>query len=211
MTAVGWSSVPNWVIRDAPLDNAEKLLFIALLNRANDRGESWPSLATLATDTGLSQSTVQRRLRKLEETGLLTKKGRVNECGKQVSNVYQVHPWRPLEGGHGDQGGVVTVTRGPSHSDQRSTTQRSTTQRVRKPETTIPEGWAPNEKHREYAQAQRIDLTHELGQFTSWARAKDARYRDWDAAFRNWLGKAKSFGRSLPPQQERKVITDYDD
>lgn len=210
MSADGWSVLPNWVVRNAPLDNGEKMLFIALLNRANSRGESWPSLAVLSKDTGLSESTVRRRLKKLVGLGMIEKINRKTDDGEYLNNLYKVNVWQP--GGYGQSDhtyGQGDPTYG--QGDLLSTTQRSTTQGVRKPETTIPEGWAPNEKHREYAQAQRIDLTHELGQFTSWARAKDARYRDWDAAFRNWLGKAKSFGRSLPPQQERKVITDYDD
>jgi biotin operon repressor len=207
----GWSSVPNWVIRDAPLDNAEKLLYIALLNRANAKGESWPSLPTLASDTGLSESTVKRRLAKLEDAGLLSRVHRANADGKQINNLYKVAVWSPNQGGHSDQGGVVTVTGGGGHSDLRSTTQRSTTHRGRKPETTLPDGWSPNEKHRAYANEQRLNLEHEAGQFVAWVQSKDMRYRDWDAAFRTWLGKAKAFGRAMPPQQVRNLITDYDD
>lgn len=90
----GWSSVPNWVIRSNKLQGSEKLLYIALLNRANAKGECWPSLATLANDVGTSTRTVLRKLDDLESKGLVKKTRRANASIGNVSNMYRVLPFR---------------------------------------------------------------------------------------------------------------------
>lgn len=69
----------------------------------------------------------------------------------------------------------------------------------RKPEHSLPDGWAPNDNHREQARAERIDLVKETAAFKDHALANDRRLRDWDAGFRMWLGKAKSFGGRPQP------------
>lgn len=86
----GWSSVPNWVIRSDKLKGSEKLLYIALLNRANSKGECWPSLATLSSDVGVSTRTVLRKLDDLENKGLIRKTRRANASVGNVSNIYRV-------------------------------------------------------------------------------------------------------------------------
>lgn len=65
----------------------------------------------------------------------------------------------------------------------------------RKPSTPLPEDWKPNAKHAEFAAANGIDLSSQAFRFRNWAMAKDQRYADWDAAFRNWLGKALDFAK----------------
>lgn len=86
----GWSSVPNWVIRSNTLQGSEKLLYIALLNRANARGECWPSLATLTKEVGVSNRTIMRKLEALEEKGLIRKTKRAKDSLGQISNLYKV-------------------------------------------------------------------------------------------------------------------------
>ena len=36
-----------------------------------------------------------------------------------------------------------------------------------------------------------INVSFQAERFRNWASSKDVRYRDWDAAFRNWLLKAE--------------------
>lgn len=98
MVADGWSSVPNWVVRSDVLDSAEKLIYISLLNRANSRGESWPSAATLASDAGVSVRTVWARLASLTEKGLISRVHRAGATGAQVSNLYRILAWEPSSG-----------------------------------------------------------------------------------------------------------------
>lgn len=88
----GYSVVPNWVVRDSDLTKYELLVFIALLNRANSRGEAWPSLATLEREARASRDSVLRALRTLEERGLVDVVKRYRDDGSQTSNLYVVRP-----------------------------------------------------------------------------------------------------------------------
>lgn len=76
----------------------------------------------------------------------------------------------------------------------------------RKPETPLPENWAPNEAHTKYAKTEGVNLTFQADRFTNWAKSKDARYRDWDAAFRNWLLKAEKSQTNSPSPWDQKGI-----
>ncbi|PPG34508.1 hypothetical protein [Rathayibacter sp. AY2B9] len=63
----------------------------------------------------------------------------------------------------------------------------------RKPETPLADGWGPANSAYEYAQLHGLDIRHEESQFRNHAAANDRRQRDWDAAFRTWLGNAKKY------------------
>lgn len=62
----------------------------ALLNRANARGECWPSLATLTKEVGVSNRTIMRKLEALEDKGLIRKTRRAKDSLGQISNLYKV-------------------------------------------------------------------------------------------------------------------------
>lgn len=78
MTAV-WES--------SPARGTELFLLIALADFANDRGECWPAVDTLALKIRATRRSVQRLLRNLEEAGLIT----CLEGGGRSSNRYVVH------------------------------------------------------------------------------------------------------------------------
>ncbi len=54
-------------------DAATKLVLLKLADNANDDGECWPSLTTIARETGLGRSTVCRKLLYLGAVGALSK------------------------------------------------------------------------------------------------------------------------------------------
>lgn len=62
---------------------------------------------------------------------------------------------------------------------------------ARKPETSLPDDWEPKPSHVAYATTRGVNGPHEEAQFRAHAAANDRRQRDWDAAFRMWLGNAK--------------------
>lgn len=64
----------------------------------------------------------------------------------------------------------------------------------RNPATTLPDTWQPNSQHRDLAASERVDLHREATKFRDHAKEKDRRVADWDAAFRNWLRRAKEYG-----------------
>lgn len=76
---------------------------------------------------------------------------------------------------------------------------------IRRRGVVMPKGWEPNDKHRTLAAELSADVDLEAEKFTDWATAKGAIYRDWDAAFRNWLRNINRYsnGRSRPKGNEK--------
>lgn len=66
----------------------------------------------------------------------------------------------------------------------------------RKPETCLPENYAYNETHQIIAKESNVDINHQLELFKDYALQNDRRVCDWDAAFRMWLRKAKTYSHS---------------
>src|SRR5215217_8300751 len=63
----------NWAIRAAAPDPSSKLILILLANYANHDGQAWPSLTTLATQSGLDRRTVMRKIGELIDAKLIEK------------------------------------------------------------------------------------------------------------------------------------------
>jgi hypothetical protein len=71
----------------------EKLVFLALADCANDEGLAWPSIATIARKTGVSDRSVQRAIRMGETRGLIVReevKGK--GCRYWISPRHSVTP-----------------------------------------------------------------------------------------------------------------------
>lgn len=83
--------VHRWITRGDTLANSrQKLIMYALLDRANDAGECWPSLATLCHDTELSRSSVVRTLAELETLGVIERERRTSDSGDADSTLYRL-------------------------------------------------------------------------------------------------------------------------
>lgn len=65
-----------------------KAVYMYLLDRANNKGECWPAIPTIARELSLSRSTVQRALKELERHGLVSRSERWRENGGRSSNLY---------------------------------------------------------------------------------------------------------------------------
>jgi uncharacterized protein YdaU (DUF1376 family) len=66
----------------------------------------------------------------------------------------------------------------------------------RKPEIEIPEDWVPNDRNISDATDRgfsRAEIDHEADRFRNHHLSKQSRFRDWDAAWRTWLGNARKF------------------
>ena len=72
---------------------SKRLVAVALAERINQQHrQAWPSLADLAKRTGLSERSVQRYLRELEDEGWIENHGqRPGAGGQPVSNLWT---WR---------------------------------------------------------------------------------------------------------------------
>lgn len=69
------------------LPGMEKLVLLALANRADDRGDCWPSMSTIAKDAGVCRATVIRMVGKIERKGLVSLVRRTTSHGKS-SHIY---------------------------------------------------------------------------------------------------------------------------
>jgi len=68
----------------------------------------------------------------------------------------------------------------------------------KKPASTIPDSWKPNDAHSQYAKEEGIALDFQAERFRTHAEANDRRIVNWDAAFKNWLLKAERTVRAKP-------------
>lgn len=68
-----------------------KLVYVTLTSYSDAAGRSWPSHATIATDCGISVSSVQRGMKWLRDNGHLTWTAAASADGGQTSNRYTIH------------------------------------------------------------------------------------------------------------------------
>jgi len=100
----------RFIIRELEAPPLEKLLMLALLSHADGEGHCFPSVATLAAETGISRRTVQRLLRRLERAGLLRitpGQGRRHPSSYRLAlpgKGVTVTPFRPGKGVSDDTG-----------------------------------------------------------------------------------------------------------
>ena len=65
----------------------------------------------------------------------------------------------------------------------------------RKRSHVLPEGWVPNDAHRERAAKEGVDLDRETEKFRAHHEAKGSTFKSWDKAFTTWLLKAGDFAQ----------------
>ena len=61
-----------------------------LKSMSASKGECWPGIKTIATDLGLSRSTVKRAITDLEMHGYIKKEYRYRDNGSHTSNLYRL-------------------------------------------------------------------------------------------------------------------------
>ena len=72
--------------------------------------------------------------------------------------------------------------------------------------TQIPDGWVPSDRNIQDAISKQFsteDISHEADQFRDYHTAKGSAFKDWDAAWRTWLGNARKFAGNRPQGQRR--------
>ena len=84
----------NWAWRQN-LPSTAKLVLLALADAADDEGNCWPSVATIARKAGVTTRTVRRVMETLTNRRLLTAEPRYRSDGSCSSNRYRLS----LEGG----------------------------------------------------------------------------------------------------------------
>jgi uncharacterized protein YdaU (DUF1376 family) len=84
--------------------------------------------------------------------------------------------------------------------NQRPEPNEPSAKKTKKPKKTalrpMPEGWRPNDEHREKCKELGFDadkLADELNGFINYHRSKGSKFSDWDRAFWTWIGNAQRF------------------
>ncbi len=81
----------------------------------------------------------------------------------------------------------------------------------RKPEKPLPDDWKPTARHTELALELGVSLPSEAMAFRDHAATHDRRCADWDAAFRNWLRKAKPEPTAQPSTWAKATLVRAED
>lgn len=75
---------------ESELSHRARVVLIYLKDHADRDGKCWPGIRTIASELGLSRSTVKRALGELVESGVISKEERRRENGGYTSNLYHV-------------------------------------------------------------------------------------------------------------------------
>jgi hypothetical protein len=101
----------------------------------------------------------------------------------------------------GNGSGNSTHKRGTFRAPDTDTdTDTEASSSARKRATQLPGDWEPKPVHLEIAVEYNLDPAFQLRSFRDYYQATGKTHKDWDAAFRVWLNKAKSFQRPAPRQ-----------
>ena len=81
----------NEIYNDPELSARAKQVLMYLHDRANQDGESWYAIGTMAKDLSLSRSTIKRAMAELICQGRLEKQARFRKNGGCTSNCYRLY------------------------------------------------------------------------------------------------------------------------
>ena len=85
-TAMGFTQVPNFLLKSKNLSSGDKMAFAMLLSYAWHNDYCFPGQARLAEDLGLSERSVRTHLKSLEANGLLV----IQQRGQGRTNIYEL-------------------------------------------------------------------------------------------------------------------------
>jgi hypothetical protein len=184
-----------------------KMAYLCLSSFIGADDSAWPSMATLAKMSGMSESTMRRALSDLRDAGLVEWSGRARPDGGQTSNLYRLNVNAPP--GQTDtppmsegQGAPVTVTdeRTSGNVPQLNVT---SPQEKGEPDTvsdSIPnwvkkiEWMNPDKMTMACELARHVDAVATLGHYVAWSEEHgvDQSY----TRFWNWLAKAEATAKA---------------
>jgi hypothetical protein len=195
----------SWASKQKTGSPGAKLVLIALANYANDLGQCWPSQATMAMWTEQSERTIRAHLATLEAMGLIGRQHRT-EAGAFTSDLVTLNigqrqnlPAAKSADGEKQQPPAANFAAYPS---KEPSYKKRPIERARE---MMPDVFKPNDTHRRLAAELRLDLARELTSFCDHHKSHGSAFKDWDAAFRTWLRRAREFKDSSKPSASRKA------
>lgn len=89
--AEGSAAIPNWMIRDKSVPRNAILVYASLSSRGG-LGAIYPSQATIAEESGVSERTVRTMIQHLETLGVVHRQRRKVPGARRVTDAYTLHP-----------------------------------------------------------------------------------------------------------------------
>lgn len=80
----------DFLYQNHELSSRAIIVYLYLEDRANHKGECWPSLKTMSKDLKLSVSTIRRAIRDLTAENLIETKQRYRQDGGKSSLTYTI-------------------------------------------------------------------------------------------------------------------------
>jgi len=156
----------SWVLRHSEETLGKRLVLLVLADHAHDDGtEAWPSLATIASETRLSERQVRYALRGLEASGAIIETGR----SRTGTHIYTVATGANIAGGSPPPEQVSQIAPEPSLEQPSSVSSPNGS-------LTRERAWTVDRKPVKWEHAA---LAAEV--LTAWNRAtgQELRSRDW--------------------------------
>ncbi len=197
-----------------PQKQGPLLVMLALADYANDQGECWPSMKSIAEKARMTERGAQKILRQLEADGWVkieTGNGRKG-CNRYAINherrsVNVVHPEQetpnndaktPNVDAKTPNGGSPEPSRTVKEPSEILTREKSP---PKKRAMSLPENWVPSDANITYAISKKFspeEIEYEADKFRDHHLAKGTAFKDWDAGWRNWIRNAIQFGSRGP-------------
>jgi DNA-binding transcriptional MocR family regulator len=203
-------AIPSRALFDRRMKGTHLRTLGVLCGMASGEGKCFPSMTTLAVQSGSSRRDVQRTMRDLEQFGYIRRRERIADDGGDTSAEFTV-----LFAGDGavaqPAGGAGEITAPGAGEITAGGAGEITAQTIIPPSapkgasspkgdlprkgSRLPEGWDPAEQTIAWAKQNHpsVNLRAEHESFTDYWRAKagrDAVKTDWDATWRNWIRRA---------------------
>lgn len=207
-----------WVFDNGPKDSAERLVLLALADYATDAGEWAPSMIGIAAKAGMTERGARGIIRRLEAAGWIDVEIGGGRGGKSRYRIRMDRGENTEQQTGNDKPGLAE---NPERGDAKPGTKRPETRNHvppnhqnhlypseepplvppspkprRKPEVPLPHDWVPSERNIADAKARQFsaqEIIDEADLFRNHHTSHDNRFRDWDAAWRTWLGKARKY------------------
>lgn len=202
------------VFESETLGPTERLIMLALADHADDCGRCYPSIARLCQRTGLKDRAVQGNIKSLVSQGYITI---VPNAGQGLANLYFVRatpaPDAPPQEMHPRTKRHKTpASNAPTPAagaPKPSLTINEPSEEAKPPAkraTSLPQNWVPSDRNLDDARSRNFtdeEVHEQAAAFRDHHLARGTTFKDWDAAWRTWLGNARRFARSAPARNAR--------
>lgn len=219
----------NWAFKQRGLKPAAKIVLLALADRHNPDMGCFPSKKTIAEDCELSERSVYDQIKLLEEMGLVFIEPEQKVIrGQYASNRYILgfeldFPSQNLPSA---KSAVGRIQQEPSANSavgrrqnlptnpvnepcKRTSKKTNSADDERKPPkraSALPENWLPSDRNLNDAKSRNFtdeEVHEQAAAFRDHHLARGTTFKDWDAAWRTWLGNARRFARPAAARNAR--------